>query len=62
MDALLDKTLDQLAADVKAACFKACAKVPSILRISNPENDYQRGYNAACTEIAERIAKLEGAQ
>lgn len=48
----------KLADDVKNACFSACAKVPGILRIRSPENDYQRGYNAACADVEQRIRNL----
>lgn len=56
---MTDDILNKLANDVKAACLKACAKVPSILRIRNPQNDYQRGYNHACDDFEARIRQFD---
>lgn len=57
----VDAAMYDLAANVKQATLNACVKVPGILRIRAPENDYQHGYNAACAEIELRIRKLAGA-
>lgn len=50
--------LDKLAADIKATTTEYCAKVAEIHRIPKPENEFQRGYNAAVAEIAARIRRI----
>lgn len=50
--------IDKLAADIKAKVIEYCAKTTEIHRIPRPENEYQRGYNQAVSEIAERIRRL----
>ena len=54
----MNDILEKLAADISDSTIKACAKVPAILKIRAPENEYQRGYNAACADIAARIKRL----
>lgn len=50
--------LDKLTDDVKKTTVEYCVKVCEIHRIPAPENEYQRGYNAAVKEIADKIRRL----
>lgn len=50
---------DKLADDIKASTKETCAKVAEIHLIKGPvENDFQRGFDAAAREIADRIRRL----
>jgi hypothetical protein len=50
--------MEKLAKDISASTVEICAKVATIHRIPRPENEYQRGYNAAIEDIAARIRKM----
>lgn len=54
----MQDALDKLANDVKASVIGICVKVADIHRIPRPENEYQKGYSAACADIAEKIRRL----
>lgn len=51
--------LDKLAADIKATTTEYCAKIAEIHAIPHPENEYQRGYNAAVAEIAAKLRRIK---
>jgi hypothetical protein len=50
--------LDQLADEVRRLTAQACAHSAELHTIDAPENEYQRGYNAACADIASQIQEL----
>ena len=50
--------LKKLAAEVKATVLEACAKIAESHRVSQPENEFQRGINRAASDIAAKIREL----
>jgi hypothetical protein len=47
--------LETLADDIKASTVKICAQVVELHHIARPQNEFQKGYNAAVADIALRI-------